>query len=138
MKPETKQFPAGTYYVGDLCYFLRDEWEEVCNLTFKNDDTDESPLKLKDGRIFVQYGTAHGDGEYSDQWGRKYDVDSGMIGCIKVKRGQKAVNGGQLIKFEAPFDTYKSDGVIYIGGVEIDTDPDEDEDECCPHCGRYN
>ena len=31
-------FPAGKYYVGDLCYVMHDEWDEVCGLFFKGRD----------------------------------------------------------------------------------------------------
>ena len=28
----------GEFYVGDLCYVLHDEWDEVCRLIVKHDD----------------------------------------------------------------------------------------------------
>ena len=30
----TATFPAGEYYIGDLCYVMHAEWGEVCNLMF--------------------------------------------------------------------------------------------------------
>lgn len=118
------QFPKGTYYIGDLCYILNDEWDEVCEA-----QSPEEPTKLKDGRIFAMYGTAWGDGVYEDKEGREYWVDSGTIGCVKVKRGQKPIKGGQLIKFTEPFSVSSKNGAITIGPVQIDTDPDEEDDE---------
>ena len=29
---------AGNYYIGDLCYVLHDEWNEVCELIFNTPD----------------------------------------------------------------------------------------------------
>lgn len=28
---------AGTYYVGDLCYVLHEDWDEVCSLIIDNE-----------------------------------------------------------------------------------------------------
>lgn len=128
-----RQFQPGTYYVGDLCYILDDVWDEVRKFL----GSDGEVCKLPDGRKFVMYSTAYGDGEYKDTEGREYGVDSGTIGCVKVKRGQKPVEGGHLIRFEEPFNTQKEGrGVIHIGPVEINTDPEEDDDDYCPCCGR--
>ena len=30
----TATFPAGEYYIGDLCYVMHAEWGEVCDLMF--------------------------------------------------------------------------------------------------------
>ena len=76
------------YYVGDLCYVMHDEWDEICNLTFPDPTTEVTgKLQLADGRRFAIYGTAYGDGTYFDSsdLDRAYSVDSGTVGIIEVK-----------------------------------------------------
>ena len=128
--------PAGKYYVGDLCYVMHGEWDEVCGLFFK-DRTDhgcnEGVFTLKDGRKFASFNTAYGDGEYRDEQGRKYGVDAGLIGCIQMLdvdllNPSNLTRGGQVIDFPYEFVVSKSAGVITIGNVRIDTDSDGDYD----------
>lgn len=134
MKTE-HQLPKGTYYVGDLCYILNEVWDEVLGHTFHSDE--DVPGRLKDGRKFIMYGTRHGDGAYYDEEKREYAVDSGCIGCVQVKARQKPVDGGHIIKFDQPFSTSKDGAVIKIGNLSIDTDPEDEEEECCQFCGRW-
>ena len=59
--------PAGKYYIGDLCYVMSDaEWEEFCSITIDGHNVIDGEFQLKDGRRFATYGTAFGDGVYSD------------------------------------------------------------------------
>ena len=106
MENETKMTaPAPVeYYVGDLCYVMHDEWDEVCALVPY--DNSESTFRLKDGRRFFLLSTAYGDGTYFDHEGRSYSVDSGTIGAIKVDDIRdpgfnRIVEGsqGQIIEF---------------------------------------
>lgn len=129
--------PAGKYYVGDLCYVLHNEWNEVCDLFF-NGRTDhgcnEGEFNLKDGRRFACYNTVYGDGQYWDEDGRSYSVDAGSIGCILIDdidmmNEQNFLDGGNIVDFHQPFKTDVVDGVIKFGDIRIDTDPiDLDED----------
>jgi hypothetical protein len=122
--------PAGLYYVGDLCYVMTDpEWDQVCNLLASDRD---GQLSLPDGRQFVIHSTAFGDGEYNDQAGRAYGVDSGTIGAILVEditdpNFDRTNSGGHLIEFESSFTSSydKNGGVISIGRIRIQTDVDE-------------
>ena len=142
MKEKTSVTPV-RYYVGDLCYVMHDVWNEVCDLI--PFDNSEHEFELKDGRKFILFGTAHGDGSYSDFAGNSYGVDSGTIGAIKVEDIHDlegfncTVNNGYGHVHEFPveidsFDCYYDGGVINIYSVSIDTDPagdseyDEDED----------
>lgn len=81
----------------------------------------------------VSFGTAYGDdGTYFDQDGTEYGVDAGMIGIMLVSDiGKKNVDSrlGRLVTFTEPFECYSERGVIHFGHVEIDTDPQGDEDE---------
>jgi hypothetical protein len=131
---------AGTYYVGDLCYVLHDEWDEACKLMFAGRDDhgcNQGEFNLSDGRRFAVYNTAYGDGTYEDQNGRSYWVDSGSIGCIllsdiNANHPENDFGGGQTITFNQDFYTGYQDGKIMIHNVSIDTDPQyefEEEDE---------
>jgi hypothetical protein len=134
--------PAGTYYVGDLCYVMHDEWDEVCNLTADPVNFSrclDGEFTLKDGRRFACYSTAFGDGCYFDKQGREYGVDAGLIGCIlfsDIDRNnmKNDINGGNIISFNRAFltsggrGTPEWDGVIYFGHIEIETDCIENED----------
>lgn len=128
---------AGTYYVGDLCYVMHGEWDEACSLFFRGRDDhgcNQGEFNLKDGRRFVSYNTAWGDGEYQDQNGLRYGVDAGLIGCIRVEDIDRTnpdnfLTGGNIIEFKHDFDCYYDHGTIVIGHVHIETDP-EYEDEC--------
>ena len=127
--------PAGDYVICDLCYVLEREWEEVCSLLFPEKNNPNQPLRngvltLKDGRKFAIYGTAWGDGTYTDNNGRLYAVDAGVIGCIAKKDLPNYKSGDRYIhetNFSEEFETGYDEGTIYFGDVRIDTDPDYDD-----------
>ena len=130
--------PAGKYLVGDLCYVMHPEWDEVCGLLFA-DRTDhgcnEGEFTLASGTRFAIYNTQHGDGTYLDEQKRAYPVDAGSIGCIRVEDvndPEAWLEGMNIIEFAEPFET-STDGVtIYIGNVEVYTgweDAEEDYEE---------
>jgi hypothetical protein len=127
----------GEYYVGDLCYVLHDEWDEVCSLLFAGRDDhgcNQGEFNLKDGRRFAIYNTKYGDGNYFDQNGKSYDVDAGSIGCILMQdidlgHPDNFIAGGQQVTFDQDFYTGEQDGKIMIGFISIDTDPVYDEEE---------
>lgn len=137
--------PAGKYWVGDLCYVMHEEWDEVCSLFFAgrtDHGCNEGEFTLKDGRRFVSYNTKWGDGSYQDQYGNSYGVDAGLIGCIRISDIRELsipsdveegtpLSGG--IIYDLPHDFECSggrsdkrrdwDGFIRIGPISIDTDP---------------
>jgi hypothetical protein len=141
------EFPqTETYYVGDLGYVLGDNeevWDEVVSLMFPALEGPEvtGQLKLRDGRVFVTYGTKYGDGTYYDQNLRAYPVDSGGIGAIKVSDldhetvAQVIEQGlGHFHNFTADVSRLShgyEDGAIHFGDIVIDTgdyeveEPDE-------------
>ena len=119
-------FEPGDYYVGDLCYVLRNEWDEVCSLTIKEHSCLDCVFTLANGTKFATYGTAYGDGVYIDQKGHKYPVDAGLIGCVAVKDLdanilKDNIHLGNIIKFDKIFTTNEDQGVIVIGNLSIDT-----------------
>lgn len=134
----TDWLPAGKYWVGDLCYVMHEDWDEVCGLFFKDRDDhgcNEGLFTLKDGRKFVSFNTKWGDGGYCDEAENEYSVDAGLIGCILVsdiKHGDDFHNldGGHIHEFTSPFNCSGGrseqgrdwDGVIRIGHINIETD----------------
>lgn len=124
--------PAGRYYIGDLCYVMHNEWEEVCELTINGDSWIDGEFTLKDGRKFAIYSTKYGDGYYEG-----IGVDSGTIGCILVsdidtKCSENRIDLGRQVDFPRIFETASHDGEIFFGEVHIDTG---DSDECDPYYG---
>jgi hypothetical protein len=130
--------PSGTYYIGDLCYVMKPEWEEFCDITIEGYGCKDGEFALKDGRRFATYGTLYGDGTYRSNIGSRHSVDAGLIGCIRVEdikdpsaTMQQMRDLGTIVDFDEPFETSESEGVICFGIVEIDTggDPYYDEGE---------
>ena len=128
--------PAGLYYIGDLCYVLHDEWDEVCDILFGDSEDNiipEGEFTLKDGRRFALYSTAYGDGTYTDNEGNTYGVDAGSIGCIRIEdirlTEQNHIKLGTAITFTEPFHTSSDGSLLRFGHVTIDTDPTNDYDE---------
>jgi|694.fasta_scaffold48371_8 hypothetical protein len=130
--------PAGTYYIGDLCYVMKPEWEEFCDITIEGYGCKDGEFTLKDGRKFATYGTLYGDGTYRSNIGSYHSVDAGLIGCIRIEdiRDPEATEEqmrdlGTIVEFDEPFETSEAEGVITFGCVEIDTAGDSncDEDE---------
>ena len=124
----------GTYYIGDLCYVMHGEWDEFCSLTISGDKVLDGEFNLKDGRRFATFTTRWGDGNYFDQNGKSYDVDAGLIGCIRLAdidltNPENSLIGGNIVEFVQPFSTFSAGGEIRIGNVLIDTDPVEVEEE---------
>jgi len=114
----------GKYYVGDLCYVLHDEWEELCNLIVNGYNCLEGEFTLKDGRNFAIYNTIYGDGSYSDDRGNSYMVDSGSIGCILLSdidqsNDKNQIRLGKIIDFPFEFDTFSENSVLEFGGITI-------------------
>jgi hypothetical protein len=115
--------PPGTYYVGDLCYVMHNEWDEFCELTTDGMTCLEGEFQLADGRRFATFSTMYGDGEYYDQYGYAYPVDAGLIGCIRVEDLTEEIRSGagKVCQFNTEFEVHSQNGVITIGNVVIDT-----------------
>ncbi len=126
--------PAGQYYIGDLCYVMSDaEWDDFCSITIQGHRCLSGEFVLNDGRRFATYQTKYGDGLYKDQFENQYGVDAGLIGCIRIedirvdKYNIKEL--GSIVEFKTDFVTSYEDGVIKIGHVMIDTDPEFEDDD---------
>ena len=129
--------PSGVYYVGDLCYVMTDEeWDQFCSITIEGNKCLDGEFNMPDGRRFATYGTMWGDGEYRDQHGNRYSVDSGSIGCIlltdiRANKYEDIKELGTVVEFTEDIFTSgcikgrDSNGVINIGPLRIDTDPSD-------------
>lgn len=126
--------PAGKYYVGDLCYVMHPEWDEVCDLFFagrSDHGCNEGEFVLKDGRRFACYNTKYGDGLYPSNVGANLSVDAGCIGCIRVEDIRDpeatlaAMNSlGTIVEFGTDFVTggdSRGTGTIQFGRVVVET-----------------
>jgi len=127
-KEETyMKFVAGKYYIGDPCYAVKDEnWGKLIDDTgcFGIEDSEcfENGCFTYNGSQCFTKGTAYGDGCYTDNYGREYGVDAGLIGImpIEVCDGDY-IEGGNVIMFEEDFYVSASNGVFNFGNIEIDT-----------------
>ena len=110
---------AGRYWIGDLCYVMHEVWDEVCEKTTRENECLYGEFRLDDGREFVLHSTG-GDGEFQDQQGRRYPVDAGLIGAIRVSdiHNPKAmIDLGYIVEFNSPMESYKSGDTIVFHGI---------------------
>jgi hypothetical protein len=129
--------PAGQYYVGDLCYVMHPEWDEVCELFFPADAPPrgvEGEFTLKDGRRFASFGTAYGDGEYRSSINTLHSVDSGSIGCILIEDIRDDAYDdierlGAIVEFDQPFEVDSDAGLLKFGHILIETNYDYEFEE---------
>ena len=120
--------PAGKYYVGDLCYVMHPEWNQVCDLVLGDGGCLEGEFNLPDGRRFAMFNTAWGDGQYDSNVG-SHCVDSGSIGCIRIddisesERNFDEMNRlGAIVDFPNEFTTRTdNEGQLTFGHVVVDT-----------------
>ena len=140
-------YPAGKYYIGDICYALSSTvYELVWGDEHKyKPGTYSATYKGETNQFSVAY-TAYGDGLYVDPRSeRDYTVDSGSIGIVpfklcspkKIKDG--VIKGGHFIESTTPVQFHSVAGIFVItyndnrDMVILDTadleDDSDDEDE---------
>jgi len=115
------EFPAGRYYVGDLCYVKAIDWNKFCDATIVGQECLNGDFTI-DGIHTWHHDTAYGDGDFSSNSEFSFPVDAGLIGVVSEEvalRGKH--NGGHLIDFTEPFTPYYEDGKFFIGHLVIDT-----------------
>lgn len=130
---DTSKFtaPPGSYYVGDLCYALKDEYYEK---VFGGQGYESGLYTASNGSFFMVDGTAWGDGCYEGNDKREYCVDAGIIGIasLDICRHQEDWDGGHLHKFKNPIKLHFKGGIFTFDSgtkcLEIDT-VGKDEDE---------
>lgn len=140
---EKATLQPGDYVLSDPCYVLSDDdyhdwlgqrWARFSDSPERADNP--GPGYSIRGMEFTVVDTAYGDGCYADDRGRTYGVDAGCIACIPVELCHVQTDLGHTQTFRDEFECFGDvDGVIHFGDVEIDTDPEpeddwwEDEDE---------
>lgn len=112
--------PAGTYMLGDPCYFVpRKDWMEL----LKSSDYFNSPVGVTNGNQVFAFNTAHGDGIYSDNLGNCYPVDAGLIGLTPFDyTTDTSERLGNLVTFAEYTICSCEDGVLTFGDIVINTD----------------
>lgn len=131
---KTYTFPAGTYWIGDPCYAIKD-WDKVGKETgwFGADDTPEADnfagaFTYRNQRCFA-YGTAYGDGEYQGSDHFSYGVDAGLLGILpEAALDGDSIQLGHRVHFPEEFTVRCIDGRFTFGHITINTADDEDED----------
>lgn len=134
---KTATLPAGPYVIGDPCYMINDEhwvpWLEEADFTIPC--REHVLLANYRGQPAVGVSTAHGDGQYRDQYGNEYGVDAGLIGAVPTSAltAEQLECAETIVTFPQDFTCYFDEGVIHIGHIEINTEWDDyaeqDEEE---------
>lgn len=123
------------FYIGDVCYAMSDE--DYDGKWHKDDYSDFEGTHELRGHRFAIGGTAYGDGEYEDQFGHCYGVDSGTIGILPYELCEKR-NPYELDKLgrfvramTATFTAEDGEFDIKVGSecYRINTNDEYDDDE---------
>jgi hypothetical protein len=125
----TKTYPAGRYWIGDLCYVKTIDWSHFCAAIIQGDACLDGDFEI-DGIETWHHRTALGDGVYVSNLGYSFPVDSGLIGLVKAEYAE-GVDPllGNVIDIDHDFVPVYDDGIFFIGPLEIDTKEEPDEDE---------
>ena len=131
---ESGLIPPGTYFVGDPCYAIPDdEWMPYLEHGGDNYKIEGMVITLKRDRLVASVNTAFGDGVYEGSDGNNYGVDAGLLGVVSILPGdniEELQRLGTTRIFEEPFTvSYDTHGMVHIGYISIDTDPEEGDDE---------
>lgn len=131
-------FKAGTYFIGDPCYALRNDLYDKWGSDNNYDDGDYG--------YFAVGSTAYGDGTYKDLYSNtEYGVDAGILGVVNMEFAQKdkydqeflnqlgkVIRVEKFLLFEYDHEsctfTYTYDDNEKI---EIETGFEEDDEEYC-------
>lgn len=116
-------YPAGKYYIGDVCYALDDDtyhnqWGKNYNYAT---GTYVFSVNGKQHALTLAY-TKYGDGMYVDDISQHvYYVDSGTIGivpfdlCSPKNIKNNEISGGHFIESTTPIEFKSQDGIFVIG-----------------------
>jgi hypothetical protein len=127
-------FGPGTYYIGDPCYVMKDEFYDG---VWGKKHGYESGVYNINGVMFAVDGTAYGDGDYNGSDGKRYGVDSGTIGVVPKElwdeKGAARANSSGRVVTVGSLDFYAKDGVFEINidkeRLVINTKEDEEDEE---------
>ena len=130
------RLPAGTYFIADPCYIIRDEQydrllEETNYFGYLLPDRGNIFIDSVTKLPFAVFSTAYGDGSYLDESGFEYGVDAGCISCVPVAMVDKHTSAGDsinLVTFDSPFEVGYNHGLITFGHIQIKTRGEYDEE----------
>ena len=131
-------------WIGDPCYVIPDElWDSVCDQTFKGErevgfkieftfeQLSEENLphefiqncqgKNASELVFLQCGTAYGDGVFDSNSGFEYDVDSGCLAIIPdyLVDSQKDTDLGHWFEITRPGEKSNKIALVTDGAGEF-------------------
>jgi hypothetical protein len=126
VKKPLKEFtlPAGTYYIGDLCYAMPDEiyhdiWDDKFN--FNDGCYKRAAAGPEDMDVYFAMRGTGGDGEMIGSDGKRFMIDAGHIGIASVSICTKADKPDTIYTFTKDVqcsllgDSFKfSDGQQYL------------------------
>ena len=119
----TYKFKQGTYYIGDLCYAIRNDWGDFLD-TFITDGKQCRKVRFKNRDVFVGF-TAYGDGCYKGSDERSYWVDAGLIGVCPIELADldyiKGMDGVRLVEIDHDFNIVYDRGNFIIDNIQIKT-----------------
>lgn len=116
-------YPAGKYYIGDVCYALDDkvyqkQWGECHKFAVGTHVMSYNGIQ----NAFTVNHTVNGDGTYLDERSKlEYSVDSGTIGIVpydlcSVKNiNNNEIVGGHFIESTTSVEFYSQNGIFVIG-----------------------
>jgi len=112
----------GKYYIGDICYVLRDDiYDDVWGKKYEYNDG----VYKVEGIEFAVAGTAYGDGTYEGSDGREYSVDAGVIGVVPEKLWKEDISNapelGRIVDVKNKLSFHARDGIftIHLDGIRI-------------------
>ena len=121
----TVEMPAGEYYVGDPCYVLSSESNDIwLAQTIRPPGVEHGAVFHLKERKCVAFRTLVGDGVYPGNDGFEYGVDSGCIGAIPTDAMDWHVIGsGTTMIFDEPFACIRDGetGRLTFGDLVIET-----------------
>ena len=146
--PRSAVLEPGEYIIGDPCYVIPDDsWAPFLSAAKSFDGESEGlesddmigDFTTHDGRTAqaLAFATMYGDGTYTDEHGRAYGVDAGLIGIVLASDvgpkevGEIAGHGlSHRVTFTAPFTcSIGHDGKLFFGDVTIDTGETSGDEE---------
>lgn len=126
------EFPAGTYYIGDLGHVMGSRWEvmQYTECFLQHCRIAPKVWQLGDGTTYFSHMT-YTEGTHSDAENHAYPVVSGAIGCVHeqwVDTKEGDVSKGRMVTFDKPFICVGNERTVKFGDkVKVMI-------ECCEYC----
>jgi hypothetical protein len=111
---DAKILAPGKYWVGDPCY---------AGGKIQNWEAGETMVVTTIAGDGLAVNTANGDGTYDGDNGKKYPVDSGMLGAVPAGDGPCPDLMTEVTWKTAQIVERNDEGVVTVGTIEIETDP---------------